>query len=209
MEPSEGRAILEICRRYGLGLIADEVYHRNVFVGRDPAPSFLELADEDEPVFVLNGFSKAWAMTGWRLGWIITPRYLVEPMAVLAECNNTGATVFAQAGGIAALQDGEPFVTDFVERTRRNRDLVMEIIGSHPKVWLPTPAGAFYAFPRLTGLTDSLAFARAALTRCRVGIAAGYTFGKENEGHIRICFAIDSNRLRIALLRLRGLIDEL
>ncbi len=209
MQADEGRALLELCRRHGLGLIADEVYHRNVFSGRNPAPSFLELAGEDEPVFVLNGFSKAWAMTGWRLGWMVTPRYLVEPMAVLAECNNTGATVFAQAGGLAALKEGEAFVASFVERTRANRDLVMELIGGHPKVRLAEPEGAFYAFPRIEGLTDSLAFCRRALKEAKVGIAAGYTFGVENEGHIRICFAIEGERLRTALLRLRRLLDEL
>ncbi len=209
MRANEGRALLDLCRRHGLGLIADEVYHRNVFEGRDPAFSFLEIAGEDEPVFVLNGFSKAWAMTGWRLGWMVTPKHLVEPMAVLAECNNTGATVFAQAGGLAALKHGEGFVASFVERTRTNRDIVMEIVGSHPKVELPLPEGAFYAFPKLEGLTDSLAFARAALARCKVGIAAGYTFGEANEGHVRICFAIESERLRTALLRLRTLFDEL
>ncbi len=209
MRPDEGIALLELCRRHGLGLIADEVYHRNVFAGRDPAFSLLEIAGEDEPVFVLNGFSKAWAMTGWRLGWMVTPRHLVEPMAVLAECNNTGATVFAQAGGLAALQRGESFVRSFVERTRTNRDIVMELVGSHPKVQLPEPEGAFYAFPRLAGLTDSLAFAKSALQRCKVGIAAGYTFGEANEGHIRICFAIESERLRTALQRLRSLFDEL
>jgi aspartate aminotransferase len=205
----EGRALLDLCRRHGLGLISDEVYHRNIFTGRDPAFSFLEIADEDEPVFVLNGFSKAWAMTGWRLGWMVTPKHLVEPMAVLAECNNTGATVFAQAGGLAALQHGESFAASFVRRTHANRDIVMDVIGSHPKVHLPVPEGAFYAFPKLEGLTDSLAFARLALERCKVGIAAGYTFGEANEGHVRICFAIESDRLRTALLRLRGLLDEL
>ena len=209
MQEAEGRALLDLCRRHGLGLIADEVYHRNVFVGRDPAPSFLEFACDDEPVFVLNGFSKAWAMTGWRLGWMVTPQYLVEPMAVLAECNNTGATVFAQAGALAALEQGEDFVASFLARTCENRDIVMEVIGSHPKVRLLEPEGAFYAFPEIAGLTDSLAFCRTALQRAKVGIAAGYTFGAENEGHIRICFAIESERLRTALVRLRGLLDEL
>ncbi len=209
MHEDEGTALLDLCRRHGLGLIADEVYHRNVFVGRDPAPSFLELAGDDEPVFILNGFSKAWAMTGWRLGWMVTPKHLAEPMAVLAECNNTGATVFAQAGGLAALEGGEPFIASFVKRTRVNRDIVMEIVGSHPKVSMAVPEGAFYAFPHLSGMTDSLAFARAALDRCKVGIAGGYTFGAGNEGHVRICFAIESERLRTALLRLRTLFDEL
>ncbi|MGE3742505.1 MAG: aminotransferase class I/II-fold pyridoxal phosphate-dependent enzyme, partial [Geminicoccaceae bacterium] len=81
---AEGQqGLLELCRRHGLGLIADEVYHRNLLVGTDPAPSFLTIAEPDEPVFVLNGFSKAWAMTGWRLGWMVHPKSLAQQMSVL------------------------------------------------------------------------------------------------------------------------------
>ncbi len=110
MSVDEQTELLSFCRARGLGIIADEVYHRNVFDHPDPAPSFVTLAGEDEPVFVLNGFSKGWAMTGWRLGWMVTPRHLVEQIAVLAEVNNTSATAFVQFGGIAALEQGEEFV---------------------------------------------------------------------------------------------------
>ena len=201
-------ALLGLCRRHGLGLIADEVYHRNVLAGPDPAPSFLQLAGPDEPVFVLNGFSKAWAMTGWRLGWIVHPQSLVVPMAVLAECNNTGATVFAQYGGIAALEEGEAFLAEFNARCRRNRDLVMELLGTHPRVQLLRPEGAFYAFPRIAGVTDSLAFARRVLAEVKVGIAPGYTFGAGNEDHVRLCFAIATDRIEEALRRLIRVLDQ-
>ena len=209
MSVAEQSALLELCRERGLGLIADEVYHRNVYGGRDPAPSFLELAGEDEPVFVVNGFSKGWCMTGWRLGWLVGPKHLAEPLAVLAECDNTGATVFAQAGGIAALDDGESFLASFQERCRRNRDLVMEILAGHERVSLLEPGGAFYAFPRIEGVTDSLALARRILDEKRVGTSPGYTFGIGNEGHLRLCFAIDTERLRTALHRIREVIDTL
>ncbi len=208
MSREEQKAVLELCRRHGLALISDEVYHRNLFGPEDPAPSFLEIAGEEEPVFVLNGFSKAWAMTGWRLGWMITPRHLAEPMAVLAECNNTGATAFAQYGGIAALTEGEDFVREFRARCQRNRDLVMERLGGHPRVELLCPEGAFYAFPRIEGIADSLAFCRRAVTEARVGLAAGYTFGAGNESHVRLCFAIATERLETALDRLTALLDR-
>jgi len=207
MSRDEQKAVLELCRRHGLALISDEVYHRNLFGPADPAPSFLEIAGEEEPVFVLNGFSKAWAMTGWRLGWMITPRHLAEPMAVLAECNNTGATAFAQYGGIAALTEGEDFVREFRARCRRNRDLVMERLGNHPRLALLCPEGAFYAFPRIEGVEDSLAFCRRAVAEARVGLAAGYTFGAGNESHVRLCFAISTERLETALDRLAALLD--
>lgn len=209
MAAEEQVALLELCRRHGLGLIADEVYHRNVLVGREPAPSFLSLAGEDEPVFVLNGFSKAWAMTGWRLGWVVHPRHLVEPVAVMAECLNTGATVFAQFGGLAALEEGEGFVAEFNARCRHNAELVMATLGRHPRVRLVRPEGAFYAFPRVEGLTDSLAFARRVLTEVKVGIAAGYSFGAGNEGHVRLCFAIAPARLEEALRRILDVLDRL
>jgi aspartate/methionine/tyrosine aminotransferase len=209
MSAAEQVELLELCRRHGLGLIADEVYHRNVLAGPGPAPSFLEIAGEDEPVFVLNGFSKAWAMTGWRLGWMVHPRSLVTPMAVLAECNNTGAPIFAQYGGIAALEEGEDFVAEFNARCRRNAELVMGRLGQHPRVRMLRPEGAFYAFPRIEGVTDSFALARRVLTEAKVGIAAGYTFGDGNESHVRLCFAISTERLDEALGRLIGVLDRL
>jgi aspartate aminotransferase len=208
MSVDEQKALLDLCRRHGLALISDEVYHRNVFEGPDPAPSFVTLAGPDEPVFILNGFSKGWAMTGWRLGWMLAPKRLVEKMAVLAEVNQTSATAFVQFGGVAALEEGEPFVKGFVERCRRNRDLVMETLGRHPRVSLLEPQGAFYAFPKIEGVTDSLAFARRVLAEAKVGIAAGYTFGKGNESHIRLCFAIGTERLETALRRLVELLDR-
>ncbi|MCB9944032.1 MAG: pyridoxal phosphate-dependent aminotransferase [Geminicoccaceae bacterium] len=209
MSTDEQKALLDVCRKRGLGIISDEVYHRNVFSGRDPAPSFLELADENEPVFVVNGFSKGWCMTGWRLGWVIGPRNLAEPLAVLAECNNTGATVFAQRGGTAALDHGESFVESFRRRCTINRQLVLDIVGSHERVSMLEPEGAFYAFPRIDGVTDSLALARRILDECKVGVSPGYTFGERNDSHLRLCFAIETDRLRIALERIRELFDRL
>jgi aspartate aminotransferase len=208
MSAAEQEALLALCRRHGIGLIADEVYHRNVLVGPEPAPSFLQLAEPDEPVFVLNGFSKAWAMTGWRLGWMIHPRHLVEPMAVLAECNNTGATVFAQFGGVAALDEGEPFVAEFNARCRTNADLVMRTLGRHPRVAMLRPEGSFYAFPHVEGVTDGLAFVRRVLHEAKVGIAAGYSFGPGNASHVRLCFAIGTARLEEALHRVMDVMDR-
>jgi aspartate aminotransferase len=208
MSEVEQRALLALCRHHGLALISDEVYHRNVFSGPDPAPSFVTLVEPEEPVFILNGFSKAWAMTGWRLGWLLAPQHLVEPMAVLAEVNNTSASAFVQYGGIAALEQGEDFVGGFVERCRHNRDLVMRLLGDHPRVSLLEPEGAFYAFPKIAGVTDSLAFAKRLLAEAKVGIAAGYTFGSANESHVRLCFAIASERLEVALRRFRDVLDR-
>lgn len=209
---AELQAVLDIAREHGLGIIADEVYHRNLYDGRPAAPSFVEIASHDDPVFILNGFSKAWAMTGWRLGWMITPPSLAEAMAVLSECNNTGATSFTQYGGVAALDQGEEFIASFIERCRTNRQTVMEVLGDHPKLSMREPEGSFYAFPQIapeaiSGFSDGLAFARAARDRKQVGIAPGYTFGKGNERHVRMCFAIEPSRFRDAVSHIRDLLD--
>jgi aspartate aminotransferase len=123
--------------------------------------------------------------------------------------SNTGATAFAQYGGIAALERGDGFVAEFVARCRRNRDLVTEVLGTHPRVSLLRPEGAFYAFPRIEGCADSLALARRVLAEAKVGTAAGYTFGEGNDGHLRLCFAISTPRLEAALLRVKEVLDRL
>jgi aspartate aminotransferase len=207
MKGEEQAALLAFCRERGIALIADEVYHRNVFDG-DVAPSFMTLASDDDPVIVIGGFSKGWAMTGWRLGWMIAPARYVEPMAVLAECFNTSATSFVQYGGVAALTEGEAVVRDLRARYAVGRELVMRVLRPHPRLEVLEPEGAFYAFPRVRGLRSSLAFAEALLREQRVGIAPGYTFGPGNDEHFRLCFALSPERLEEALLRIVRFLDR-
>ena len=109
MSTEQQAELLQLCRERNILLIADEVYHRNVYDG-EVAPSFITLARDDDPVIVVNGFSKAWAMTGWRIGWVVAPSRHAETWAVLSECFNTGATVFVQQAAIAALERGEEAV---------------------------------------------------------------------------------------------------
>ena len=105
MPAAQQAELLQLCRERNILLIADEVYHRNVYDG-DVAPSFMTLARDDDPVIVVNGFSKAWAMTGWRIGWVVAPSRFAETWAILSECFNTGATVFVQQAAITALERG-------------------------------------------------------------------------------------------------------
>ena len=207
MPSGDQRRLLDFCRERGIVIIADEVYHRNVFEG-EVAPSFLSIAAPDDPVIVINGFSKAYAMTGWRLGWMVLPAGFEEQMDAYSECCNTGAPNFLQSGGIAALAEGEPFIREMREHYRAGRDAVMEILAPHPRVELTEPVGAFYAFPRLRGLRDSLAFARGLLAEEDVGVAPGYTFGPGNEDHFRVCFASSRDRLETALRRIVRYIDR-
>jgi aspartate/methionine/tyrosine aminotransferase len=128
-------SLLAFCRQRDIVLISDEVYHRNIYDG-DAAPSLMTLARDDDPVIIINGFSKAWAMTGWRLGWMIAPARYAQHIAVLSECFNTSAPSIVQFAGIAALEDGEELVKTLCAQYAGGRDIVMEILGRHPRVEL-------------------------------------------------------------------------
>jgi aspartate aminotransferase len=201
-------SVLEFCRAREILLISDEVYHRNIYDG-EAAPSLMTLASDEDPVIIINGFSKAWAMTGWRLGWMVAPARYAQHIAVLSECFNTGAPSIVQFAGIAALRDGEDLVRTLRAQYAGGRDIVMQILGQHPRVELSKPEGAFYAFPRVPGMGSSLAFAEGLLKEFDVGVAPGYTFGPGNEEHIRLCFAQSHQRLTEALQRIVAYIDQL
>ena len=201
------QSLLEFCRERDIVLIADEVYHRNIYSG-ESAPSLMTLANDDDPVIIVNGFSKAWAMTGWRLGWMVAPARYAQQVAIMSECFNTGAPSIVQFAGIAALQDGEELVQSLRTQYSGGRDIVMEILGQHPRVELFEPEGAFYAFPRVRGMGSSLQFAEALLKEYDVGVVPGYTFGPGNEEHFRLCFAQSHQRLREALQRIAAFINR-
>ncbi len=206
MPRDEQQRLLDFCRQRNIVIIADEVYHRNVFEG-DVAPSFLSIAAPDDPLIVINGFSKAFAMTGWRLGWMVVPAGYGEQMAAFSECSNTGAPPFIQSAGIIALTQGEPFVQELRERYRAGRELVMQILAPHPRIELSEPEGAFYVFPHVRGLRSGLEFVQGLLAEKNVGLAPGFTFGPGNEAHFRLCFAQSAQRIETALGRIRDYLD--
>ena len=207
MRPDAQEELLAFCRERDILLIADEVYHRTFFDG-EHAPSFLEVARDDDPLVVVNGFSKAWAMTGWRVGWVVAPARLCTAWTALSECFNTGATVFAQAGGVAALERGEETVAALREQYRGGRAIVERHLAGHPLIDLLMPEGAFYAFPKVPGLADSLAFVQGILAEEDVGLAPGYAFGPGNEAHFRLCFAQSHERLEEGLRRVLRYVER-
>lgn len=201
MREDEQQAVLDFARRRGIWIIADEVYHRLVY-DRPVAPSFLSIAQPDDPVFVVNSFSKSWAMTGWRLGWLVHPPALGDRMGDLSGINNTGATTFVQHAGVAAIEQGEAFIAQMVERCRRGRDLVHQRLAGMSRVTMNRPEAAFYAFFKVDGVTDDLTFAQNLVRTARVGLAPGSAFGPDNAGYFRLCFASAEARLSEALDRL-------
>ncbi len=199
----EQQAILDHCRRTGTWIIADEVYDRLHYGAGLAAPSFLDIAADDDRLMVAHSFSKSFLMTGWRLGWLVLPRDHLDAIGKLIEFNTSCAPVFVQRGGLAALQLAPAFVPALVERLRGCRDRLVPQLAALPGVQVTSPSGGMYAFFRVQGHDDSLAFAKRLVERHGLGLAPGVAFGVESEGWLRWCFASrDSRRLDAGVGRL-------
>jgi len=201
MPQEQQQAMLEFCRKKRIWIIADEVYARLIY-DRPYAPSFVEIAEPEDPVIAVNSFSKTWSMTGWRLGWLTAPPSLGPVFAELNEYNVAGATTFVQHAGVVAVRDGEDFVEKTRERYRIGRDLVYQRLSSMGRVRLSFPEAAFYAFFGVDGMTNSLEYCQQILRETNVGIAPGSAFGDAGEGHLRVCFASSPENLSEAMDRL-------
>ncbi|WP_240156796.1 pyridoxal phosphate-dependent aminotransferase [Burkholderia sp. Ap-962] len=206
LSTAEQAAILAHCRRHGIWIVADEVYERLGF-GEGGAPSFLDLASRDERVIVVNSFSKAWAMTGWRLGWLVAPERTMDALSKLVEYNTSCAPGFVQAAGVAAVREGEPFVAEFVASLRTARDHLVAALNGLPGVHVEAPDGAMYLFLRLPGAADSLAFCKRLVREAGLGLAPGRAFGDEGEGFVRWCYACDVARLDAGVERLKAFLQ--
>ena len=200
---SEGelRAILGHARERGIWVLADEVYGRIAY-GIRHAPSLVTLARPDDPVVIVNSFSKSWSMTGWRLGWIVAPAELAAVIEKMTEFHISHPTTFVQWGGVAALDRGDAYVDGLVGRYAEAAELVHARLSPLPRVRLARPRSAFYAFFQVDGVTDSFGFAVELMQRARVGLAPGAAFGKSGEGRLRLCFAASLAKLSQALDRL-------
>ena len=206
LEDDDQQRILEFCRERNTWLIADEVYNRIVY-DRLRAPSFIDKVTEDDKYLIINSFSKSWAMTGWRLGWITAPRSLLSSIEMVAEYNFSSIFAPTQIAGITALQEGEAFIRASIERYRAALDTLTETFAQLPRVTFPQPRATFYAFFAVDGVSDSFAFAVDMLNRTGVGLAPGAAFGPQEEGYLRLCYAADVDLLQRALDQMKPLLS--
>ena len=200
MPDAQRRTLLDFARKRGITIISDEVYNRLVY-DRPVAPSFLEIAGPDDPVFVVNSFSKTWAMTGWRVGWMVMPRGLAPQLERLIEFNTSGGQPFLQAGCVAALREGEEWVKWMVDRCRQGRDLVRDRLASMNRVQVVPVEASFYLMLRVAEMGDAVDFCKRLVTEGKVGLAPGTAFGAGGEGYLRLCYAQSNERLSQAMDR--------
>src|SRR5436190_15964829 len=208
MTSEQQRLLLDYARPRGLWIMADEVYARLIY-DRPVAPSFLDHAGPDDALLVLNSFSKPWAMTGWRIGWLTHPASLGEQMAKLVQINTSGIPAFLQRGAIAAVEKGEDFIAHMVERCRAGRELVFQRLSANPRVTIARPQAAFYNFFSVDGVDDTMAFCKKLAKDYKVGLAPGEAFAAGGQGNIRLCFASGAERLSKGLDRIEAAIKAL
>lgn len=197
----EAQAILDLARAKGLWIIADEIYSLFHY-GRGRAPSFLDIASPEDRILFVNSFSKNWAMTGWRVGWIKTHPALQQVFENLIQYSTSGVAQFMQRGAVAALDEGDAFIASQVERAHAARDLVCDILGATGKARFTVPQGAFYLFFKVDGITDSRTAAFDIVDNANVGLAPGTAFGPGGEAFLRLCFHRRLDQLEEAARRL-------
>lgn len=195
-------ALLDLARRRGLWIIADEIYARFVYDGSKRAASFLDIADADDRILYVNTFSKNWAMTGWRIGWLHASPSLKGIVENLVQYSTSGSAVFIQRAAITALTEADVFVEEMVRRARRGREVVSEALAGNNRVTFSPPDGAFYAFFKVAGLTSSKEAAFRLIDEALVGTAPGTAFGGVGEGYVRVCFLRSEASLREAMRRI-------
>jgi aspartate/methionine/tyrosine aminotransferase len=196
-------AILAIARKYGIWIIADEIYARFVYDGSPRAASFHDVMEQEDRILFVQTFSKNWAMTGWRVGWIEVPPAFGQIVENLIQYSTSGSPVFVQRAAIAALEEGEPFVAEQIARATEGRRIVAEGLKATNRVNLQAPDGAFYQFFSVDGWTDSRKLAIELVDTANVGLAPGTAFGPGGETGLRFCFARKASDLVEAVARLQ------
>jgi aspartate/methionine/tyrosine aminotransferase len=193
--------ILNLARRKGLWIVADEIYGRFVYDLPGRAPSFHDIMEADDRILFVQTFSKNWAMTGWRVGWLECDPSLSQTIENLIQYSSSGVPTFVQRGAIAALEQGEPFVADQIERARRGREISCGLAGTG-RVSFAEPPGAFYLLFSVQGEQDTRRLALRLVDEANVGLAPGTAFGAGGEAYLRLCFARGEADLTEATRRL-------
>lgn len=208
MPASDVKRVLDFARERDIWIISDEVYTRTTF-DAPRAPSFLDYADEDDKLFVVNSFSKMWAMTGWRMGWLVGPARSEDIIRNIAIYDNMGPCTFSQFGAIEALRHGEDFIAMQRQMWKDNRDYAVKRLSSNNRIHLNVPQATFYGFVRIEGENNCIDLCRRLIDEEALALSPGISFGKSCQGYVRICFGVDRDILDQAIDRLESFVADL
>jgi aspartate aminotransferase len=203
----EMSVLLEFSRRTGIWIISDEVYGRLCFDG-NVAPSILQVAEDGDRVLSINSFSKAWAMTGWRIGWLTHPSGIADQLGAMTQYMNSGTAGPIQAGATAAIRQGEPLVEEIKQRISTGLDIVYQKLPSMPGIVLPKrPRGGMYVFFAFEGEGNAQRACGRILEKARVGLAPGHLFGDVAKAFVRMCVCREAGQISTAVDRMLDIRD--
>jgi aspartate/methionine/tyrosine aminotransferase len=201
-------ALLAMARRYGFWIIADETYARFWYEDGPRAPSFYDVMAAEDRVLFVNTFSKNWAMTGWRMGWIAAHPALGQKIENLIQYSTSGVAQFMQRAGVVALDQGDDFIAYQVARARKSRDVACEVLARSGRCRFAVPSGAFYLLFAVEGETDTRRLAFRLIDEAAIGLAPGSAFGPGGEAFLRLCFARDPEQVATAAERIVAVIGR-
>jgi len=201
--------LAEIAKEHNLIVVSDEIYEKLVY-GEAKHISIASLPGMKERTITLNGFSKCYSMTGWRLGYAAAPVEFIKAMVRVHQYINTCASSFVQEAGITALEKAEPDVQKMVKEYQRRRDYTVSAVNAIDGLSCNTPGGAFYIFVNIKALGKSSAeVANYLLDHAKVATVPGSAFGPQGEGYIRLSYACSYERIVEAMGRIKKAIEEL
>jgi len=202
LSEAELSSIAKMAKKYDLWVITDDIYEKIIYDGRTHR-TLASLPEMKERTIVVNGMSKAYAMTGWRLGYLAGPANIMKEILKVQQHSVTCAASFTQIGGLAALEGGNEAVNLMVSEYDKRRREITAALNRIPGVQCPLPEGAFYFFPRVDykGMT-SLELAKYLLDDAHVAVTPGIAFGEAGEGCIRLTYATSLSNLREAVKRI-------
>jgi aspartate/methionine/tyrosine aminotransferase len=201
-------ALIALARAHGLWIIADETYGRFWYDDGPRAPSFYDVMAADDRVLFVNTFSKNWAMTGWRMGWIAADPALGQTVENLIQYSTSGVAQFMQRAAVVAVEQGDAFIAHQVARSRASRDVACAALARSGRCRFAVPRGAFYLLFAVDGEADSRRLAFRLIDDAAIGLAPGSAFGPGGEGFLRLCFARDPEQIASAAERIVAVIKR-
>ncbi|TQS81517.1 pyridoxal phosphate-dependent aminotransferase [Candidatus Methanomassiliicoccus intestinalis] len=201
------KGIADIAIDHDLYVMSDEVYEKILFEGKHV--SIASLPGMFERTITINGMSKVYAMTGWRIGWAVAPPDIFKILNILQTHSVTCCTSFAQQAGVEALSGPQDSVKNMVDEFRVRREIVMEELAKIPTLHTPKPKGAFYVFPEYDHKMNSVDLTEYLLTTAHVAVTPGSAFGPGSDGHIRISYACSRDDIREGLRRIGEALSKL
>lgn len=208
LTPEDVAEVAELARERDIMVLSDEIYDHMYY--EEPPASILALDGMEDRALLVTGFSKTYAMTGWRLGYAVVPDWLVEPVVRLINSSTSCTPQFVQMAGVEALSGPQNDSAEMMRLLKERRDLMVRGLNEIPGIQCRVPRGAFYAFPniRSLGLTSS-DLAAMLLEEGGVATLPGTSFGPEGEGYIRLCFSTSEANIQEALSRIRRVVARL